>query len=265
MIRALMVRSLRQHAGLLGILSLSLLLFQWAIVWVAAQIETGPGFREFLSALLPSAVLDTIFGQFGFASFGGAVSFGYQHPFSLVVAIAMVMVMATLPAHERERGLLDLILARPLPRRRYVSATWILVVVAASLSPLAMLGGGALGLAVVEAPEVVSWTSYLPAAGGLFLLLLSIGGYTLLFATDARRRGRAISQAVGMTLLFYWLDFMGGYWDLLESARFVSPFHFFDPADAVRSGLSPGDAAILGGIFVSTSAGAFLHFRRQDL
>ena len=35
MIRVLLSRNLRQHTGLLGILSASLLLFQWAVVWVA--------------------------------------------------------------------------------------------------------------------------------------------------------------------------------------------------------------------------------------
>ncbi len=265
MIGALLLRALRQHAALLGVLSAALLLFEWAVVWVAARIDMGPGFRQLLETLLPPDVLEIIMGQFGFGDFQGTVSFGFQHPFTLVAVIAMVTVMATLPAYERETGLLDLILARPVPRWAYLAASAMLVVITALLAPLAVLGGAAVGLLVVEAPQPVAWTSYLPAAGGLVLLLLAVGGYALLFATDARRRGTAVAQVVGVTLLFYWLDFMGDYWDLLETARRLSPFFYFDPASAARNGIPPGDAFVLGGIAMVTFAAAFLSFRRQDL
>jgi hypothetical protein len=99
----------------------------------------------------------------------------------------------------------------------------------------------------------------------MVLLLLAIGAYVLLFSTGAKRRGIAVAQAVGITLVFYWLDFMGDYWDLLETARFLSPFHYFDPAAAANSGLPLGDGTVLLGIFVVATAGAFWNFRRQDL
>ena len=51
MIRVLLSRGLRQHAGLLGILSVSLLLFQWAVVWVADRIEAA------VAAVLAQGVL----------------------------------------------------------------------------------------------------------------------------------------------------------------------------------------------------------------
>lgn len=265
MIRALFFRGLRQHAGLLAILSGSLVLFEWAVVWVAARIDMGPNFRQFLGTLLPAQVVETIFGQFGFASFQGAISFGFQHPLTLVAGIAMVTVVATLPAHEREAGLLDLILARPLSRDRYLGAGALLVGVTAILPPLALLAGSAVGLAVVESPSHVDWTDYFPAAGSLALLLLAVGGYTFLFATAARRRGVAVAQAVGVTLLFYWLDFMGDYWDLLETARVLSPFHYFDPAAATNTGLDPSHAGVLAAVLVAGTAVAFANFRRQSL
>jgi len=265
MIRALILRGLRQHASLLLAVGAGLFLFEWAIVWVAARFDMGPGFRQFVEALLPPDVLDVVFGQFGFGSFQGTVSFGFQHPFTLVAGIAMVTVMATVPSHERETGLLDLFLACPLPRHAYLAAWAVLVILTALLVSLLTLAGTALGLAVVERPEPVEWTTYLPSAGALALLLLAVGGYALLFATGARRRGVAVAQVVGITLLFYWLDFMGEYWDLLETARKLSPFHYFDPARAAGSGIPPGDGVVLGGIALAATALAFFNFRRQDL
>ncbi len=265
MMRALLLRGLRQHAALLLALGAGLFLFECAVVWVAARIDMGPGFREFLAALLPPDVMEVIFTQFGFGSFRGTVSFGFQHPFTLVAALAMVTVMATVPAQEREAGFLDLILARPLPRHTYLAAWALLVLFTAAFAPLVILAGVALGLAVVELPEPVEWTAYLPSLGALALLLAAVGGYALLFATGARRRGVAVAQVVGITLLFYWLDFMGEYWDLLETARRLSPFHYFDPARVAETGIPPGDALVLGGIAVAAITLAFLNFRRQDL
>ena len=265
MILTLLRRQLRQHAILLGSLSLGLVLFEWAIVWVAAIIDLGPGFQDLLSAFLPRNVVDSLLGQFGFATFGGALSFGFQHPLSFTVAIAMVVVMSTLPAAEREAGLLDLILARPLPRHRYLAAALIGVVATALLSPVALLAGSAVGLTTVDAPQPVSWADYLPSAVGLFLVLLVIGTCGLLFATQSRRRGQAVAQLLGLTLVCYWLDFMGDYWDALETARLVSPFHYFEPALAATDGLPGRHVLILLSIAVVCTVGAFLNFRRQDL
>jgi hypothetical protein len=265
MIRTLFLRGIRQHLGLLGSICLGLILFEWAIVWAASQLGMGADFRNILAAFLPSNVVDTVFSQFGFASFEGAISFGYQHPLALIAAVAVVTVMGTLPAHERETALLDLILTRPLARNRYLAAHLLLVLVGAILPPVSLLAGGLLGLAAVDAPEAVAWTRYLPSASAMVLLLLAVGAYVLLFSTGAKRRGVAVAQAIGVTLVFYWLDFMGDYWDLLETARHLSPFHYFDPARASETGLSTVHSIVLLGVSISATAGAFLNFRRQDL
>jgi ABC-type transport system involved in multi-copper enzyme maturation permease subunit len=265
MIPTLLFRYLRQHAFLLGSLSLGLVLFEWAIVWVAAIIDLGPGFQDLLGAFLPRNVVESLLGQFGFATFAGALSFGFQHPLTLTAAVAMVVVMSTLPAAEREAGLLDLILARPLPRERYLAAALIGVVFTALLSPLALLAGCAVGLTTVDAPQPVSWTHYLPSAAGLFFLLLVIGAFGLLFASQSRRRGQAVALLVGLTLVWYWLDFMGDYWAALETARLISPFHYFEPASAATEGLAVGHVVLLFAFSVLPAVGAFLNFRRQDL
>lgn len=266
MIRALTWRNLRQHALLLSILFLSMILLEFFLVWVAVQMNIGPEFQRFLEGFLPSEVTEMIFGQFGLTTFEGAVAFGYQHPFSLVASIVMVTVAATLPAAERERGYLEVFLSHPVPRARYLLSTLIFVVLVSLAMPLGLLIGTALGLKVVESPSGLSWTEYVPAAGALALLLLAIGGYTLLLATGSHRRGIATAQGVAFTLLFYWLDFMGGYWQALAYARRASPFFYYDPARAsVGSGISPMEIGILGGITVTTSLLAFLNFERQEL
>jgi len=265
MIRALFLRGLRQHFLLLGILFSGLFLFEVGVVWIGARLDMGPQFRQLLQTFLPPGFVDAVFNQFGFGSFAGTVSFGYQHPLVLISAIAMVVVLSTIPAQERESGFLDLLLARPLSRTSYISAAGINILLSALVSALALLGGTAVGLSLVDPPEVIRWTQYIPSAASLVLLLSAIGSYTLLFATGAKRRGIAVAQAVGITMVFYWLDFMGDYWGLLETARLLSPFYYFDPARTASSGLALTEILVLGGIAATAIPAAFLNFKRQDL
>ncbi len=266
MIRTLLLRQLRQHAALLGVLFLTLVLLEFFLVWVAVQIGIGPEFQQFLEGFLPPEITGVIFGQFGLTTFEGAVAFGYQHPFSLVASLAMVMVAGTLPAAERERGYLELFLSRPVPRRRYILSSLLFLALVCLALPLGLLTGTALGLGFVEAPREISWSTYLPAAAGLVLLLLAVGSYTLLLATGAKRRGLATAQAVAFTLLFYWMDFMGDFWDTLAHARKLSPFYYFDPARAsLGAGLSGTEILVLGSITLFGSLLALFNFQRQDL
>lgn len=266
MIRALLWRNLRQHALLLSVLFLSLVLLEFFLAWVAAEMDIGPEFQSFLQTFLPPEITAVIFSQFGLTSFQGALAFGYQHPFSLVATIAMVIVAATLPAAEKERGYLELFLAYPVPRSRYLLSITLFVGMVALVLPLGLLLGTGVGLRAVDYPSDVGWGAYIPSALALALLLMAVGAYTLLFATRARRRGVAVAQGVGFTLLFYWMDFMGAYWDTLDQAKKASPFFYFDPAQAsLGAGISSTETLVLGSIILISLAVAFFNFQREEL
>ncbi len=236
------------------------------MVWVAAQMDTGQGLQAFLTQVLPPNMRDILFEQFGVGTFAGTVAFGYQHPLFLVALVAFVVTAGTIPAAERETGFLDLVLARPVPRRSYLLATLFLVVTGAVVLPLAILAGAATGLATTEGvPAAVAWTNYVLPAAALALLLLAMGGLSLLAGASQRRRGPATGKVVALVLIFYWLDFIGPLWDPLEQARWVSPFSYFDPAGSVAGGLAGRDIAVLLGVFAATTAAAFWEFQRQDL
>ncbi len=191
MIRPLLARNVRHHRRLLLALCAGLILFEMLIVYIAAQIEMGPGLRMFLEQLLPPDVRETYASQFAMISLAGAVAFGFQHPFVLVGTIAFVMVAATVPAGERDSGLLDLLIARPLPRRRYLAGVLLLMVLGAVILPLALLAGAAIGLGIVDSADELPWIRYLPSAAGLTTLLLAVGGYTLALALLRLAAGRS--------------------------------------------------------------------------
>ena len=266
MILALFLRNLRHHARLLVAMMLGLGVFEVLILWVAAKIDEGAGLREFLESILPEGAQEAVFSQFGLVSFPGAVAFGFVHPVAIVAATAFVVVVATVPAAERETGFLDLVLARPVPRGRYLLTVVLLLLLGAVLLPLALLGGAAFGLGIVDVEDRLPLARYVPAAFGLGFLLLAVGGYSLLFAAGARRRGPAIGRAVALTLAFYVVEYLADFWDLLDRIRWVSPFHYYKPiAAAVVPDTPLVNPVVLLAAFVVLAAAAHLRFRRQDL
>jgi ABC-2 type transport system permease protein len=265
-IGTLYARNLRHHRMLLLALCAGTFVLEVMIVRFGAQIESGLGMETLVRQFMP-AELQQVFGsQLGLLSFAGLVGFGFQHPITLAAAVAFVLAVCTIPSAERESGLLDLILSRPLPRARYLAAILLLLLTGAVLLPLALLTGASVGLRITELPAQVSASRYLPAAAGLACLLLAVGGTTLLLAARARRRGKAAAQATGLFLALYWLELLAELWEPLRVLSRLSPFQYFRPMESVVTGVTPWrEMAVLAAVFLVTAALALLRFRRQDL
>ena len=87
---------------------------------------------------------------------------------ALLATLAFAMVVATIPTGERESGFLELILARPVPRRRYLLAALLPLIFGAVLLPLALVAGALIGIQLVEADPDVSTDSNPGWSSGLF-------------------------------------------------------------------------------------------------
>ena len=266
MIGPLFRRNFAHHARLLGVLAGGLALLELIVTKAAAQIEMGPGLATLLEQFVPPAARELLFTQFGLVSFPGAVAFGFEHPAVLVASVAWAVVAGTIPAAERESGLFDLILARPVSRAKYVLAVLLLIVLGAVVLSAALVAGAALGLSLVEVRGELAWTRYVLPAADLALLLLAIGGYTLAFACASPRRGPAIARAVGVTLAAFVVELLADLWEPLERVRWLSPFHYFKPVPAALEARTPWlHAAVLVGILAGGYLLALARFKRQDL
>ena len=117
-----------------------------------------------------------------------------------------------------------------------------------------------------ESEQALPWTRYAASAAGLSTLLLAIGGYTLLLAAGARRRGTAAARALGVTIALFWVDVMADLWDPLQYIDWLSPFRYFRPIPSAVVPYTPLENPLaLLGIFVVCTALAFYRFQRQDL
>ena len=265
MIRALLLRQLRHQRWVLGGVVVGLLVFEVFLLQLAASFEGGPGIDQLLE-MLPELVNRLVKSQISTASFPAFVAFGFMHPAVLTTSLAVMILLATTPAGEREGGQLELFLARPMARGTYLRAHLLSLVVAAVVMPLIVLAGVAVGLATIEVQNELPWWRYAPCALGLATLLLAVGCFALWVSVGARRRGTAVARIVSLLLVAYVGDTAAKFSELLGPLRWLTPFQYFDPiGTALEPPLPWWQPVVLltGGLVFAVLA--FRRFETRDL
>jgi len=264
-ILALLGRQLRHMRWILAGLGVGLFLLEGIIIQLAKAFEGGPGIEQILD-MLPDMILDLVKAQIPAFTFPAFAAFGFMHPGALVASSAVIVMFATAPAGERDSGLLDLLLSRPVTRTKHLLASLLGVLLTATTMPLCLLAGCATGLALVEVPGELPWTAYVPAAALLACLLAAVGGFSLLVGATARRRGTAVARIAAVLLVTYVADTLTKVFGALAPLRWATPFHWFDPISTTLDGRAPwGEAAVLLGAAAVPTALAFRCWRTRDL
>ena len=265
---ALVRRSAAQmRYPVLGSLALSCLL-QLVLVGQAVSIQESQSFASF-AKMIPTFIGRGLGNDMlVLASFKGTVMLGYFHPLLLVLIPAVAMYAATEPAHEVESGLVDLVLARSLPRALVLARSLIVALLYAALAVGAMAFGTYTGAALFNDAHYP-----LPDAGLLARLVLHVfavsccfTGYALFVAVSVKRWATAFTTATLTAAGAYLVDFLSLGWPVMRWAAYISPYRYYH-ALAIASGTVPETrdyVVLLGGAAVFTIA-AFWRFQRRDL
>jgi ABC-2 type transport system permease protein len=266
--RVLLLRSLVQARYLLVGSYLLLCAFQMILIGQAQEIQRTQTLG-LMADLLP-AFLQRGLGSKAMllGTFRGLVSFGYFHPVVCLVVTLVAMYVATEPAHEIETGLVDLELARAMPRRRLVTRSLLLAQLTIAGSVGAMGLGTWLGARMFDAAA-----ADMPSLSTRVGLLLNLGatascfsGLALLLGTLSRRWSTAFTTAALATVVLYLLDFLAIGWTPVRAIAWISPFHYF-PALSIVGGDAPlaRDLTVLFGAAAVCASVAYLAFSRRDL
>jgi len=242
--------------------------FQIVIIGQATEIERTQSFGR-MAELLPG------FLQRGLGSramllvtFKGTVAFGYFHPVVCLLMAGVAIYLATEPAHEIESGLVDLELARSVPRHRLLTRSLLLMLASLVVAASLMAAGTWLGAALFG-----SGAFGLPAPGVRARLLLNlialawcVGGFALLVATLSRRWMTAFTTVILLTVVAYLIDFLAIGWRPMRLVAWLSPFHYY-PALSIVAGDAPtaSDLAVLLSASVVFISLAYWQFHRRDL
>ena len=202
------------------------------------------------------------------ATFKGTVAFGYFHPVVAMLIAVLAIYFATEPAHEVESGLVDLTLARPVPRHVLVTRSLLLRNGAVASARMLMAAGTWLGLRTFRLAGVRC-----AVAGVRRELLLHLaavarcfGGFGLAVAAGARRWSTAFTTAALTAVLMYLVDFLAIGWPLMRPLAWISPFHYY-PALSILAEDAPAwrNLVVLFLAAAGFSALGYWRFSRRDL
>jgi hypothetical protein len=261
----LIVRTLGRVKVLLSVLAALLAVFQTTIVAVASSLQESHGFER-IAGLLPSFIQQG-FGP-ALTSFAGMAGLGFFEPLIIMLVVQFAIYLATEPAGDVETRLVDLTMARPLPRH-YLITRSLLVMTGATAGLSATMGIGLYASLWSLAPPGAVW----PSKHVVVLLMLHLaavawcfGGAALAAAAWSRRRGSAQALVGVGAVGLYLVEVVGEAWSRAAWASRLSPFHYFHGA-GILSGLTTPtrDLMILGVIGLTGVVLAYWQFERRDV
>jgi putative exporter of polyketide antibiotics len=214
--------------------------FQIMIVAQASGLEETRSFGH-MAELVPAFLQRGLGSQWMLlVTFKGMVAFGYFHPVVAVLVSVLAIYFATEPAHDVEAGLVDLVLARAVPRRVVVTRSLLLAVGAVFAAVILMALGTRLGLRMFAKPEFDAPSAATTARMLLHLAAVAwcFGGFALAIAAGARRWSTAFTTAALAAIVLYLLDFLAIDWRPMRAIAWISPFHYY-PALSILAGTAP--------------------------
>jgi len=261
----LVVRTLGRVKVLLTVLGALLAVFQAAIVAVASSLQESHGFER-IAGLLPAFVQQG-FGP-ALTSFAGMAGLGFFEPLIIMMVVQLAIYVATEPAGDVEARLVDLTMARPLPRHYLVTRSLVVMTGATAGLSAIMVAGLYVSLWLFAPPGAV-WPS-----SQVVLLLMShlaavgwcFGGAALAASGWSRRRGSAQAFVGVGAVAWYLVEVIGQVWSRAAWASRLSPFHYFHGA-AILTGAadSARDLTILGVVGLAGIVLAYWRFNRRDV
>jgi ABC-type transport system involved in multi-copper enzyme maturation permease subunit len=253
--------------ALLGCLAL-LTAFQMIIVGQASALEEAHSFGR-MAELLPAFLQRGLGNQsMLLVTFKGTVAFGYFHPVVVVLVSVLAIYFATEPAHEVESGLVDLVLARAVPRHVVLTRSILLAAGAVIVAVTLMALGTRLGLRVFASPafDAPSAATTARMLGHLAGVALCFGGFALAIAAGARRWSTAFTTSALAAVVLYLVDFLAIGWPPMRAIAWISPFHYY-PALSILAGTAPAwrNVGILMTAAAILCAIGYWRFSRRDL
>lgn len=262
---ALLRRSVRRARGLLVSLAAVLAVFQVLVVLAASYLQQQQGLSQMV-AMLP-LVAQQFFGAF-LGSFTGMVAFGYWHPVVVIAFVGVAVVVASEPAADVESGVVDLVLARPLPRARVITRSLLMTAATTLVLAALMLVASAASLAAIGGAHAVAPT--LRVAGKLAVNLVAVswavGALSLAVSTVLPHRGAAAGAAGIVAFALYLLNALADVSLVFKPYGPYSPFHYYQPMGIVGGGTRwMGDVGLLVGMATLLALFAYAAWSRRDL
>lgn len=239
--------------------------FQLALTSAAVSLQESGDYQRLFDAV-PAFVRDWIGPSL--TSFAGMTALAFFEPLVILLLVLFAVYVASEPAADVEDGLVDLILARPLPRHWIVTRS-LLVMTATTLTLVLVLAATNVASVALMAPAHVpgpAGTTVLSLMAHLFALTWCFGGLTLAAAARLGRRSSVLGALTVAVIALFLLEVLVEFSTRFEWLRWLTPFDYFQGTQ-VLLGTEPivWNLTVLGTVGVAATIVAYWQFQRRDL
>jgi ABC-2 type transport system permease protein len=240
-------------------------IFGWGVLIPVIYTAFSDAIRDLAnSGAIPEELLS--FGSGSLFSLPGAVTLGTQHPLAIaMLAVFAVGATSVAIAGERQRGTLEVLLARPLSRVTVYLTTLVALLVVVAVVLAALLAGFVVG-AIIQGVLDDLAVEQLPLVflNG-FLLWGAFTTFGLAASVSFDRSGPAIGLTLAYLLVHYFFEILGSLWEAAAWTQEYSLFHHFNPTEILNGDLQPIDLVICGIAMIVPIVYALIVFPRRDL
>jgi ABC-type transport system involved in multi-copper enzyme maturation permease subunit len=237
--RALLRHTWRSQRTKLAIVSIALAV--WGFLLVVIYARYGSQF----AAVMQSGILPEQFSRFGGGdvfSLSGSIALGLIHPIGIILtSVFVVGFSASAVAGERQRGTLEVALARPISRRvLYLS-----------------LLAAAFGFIAIAIAALL-WLNSVLLFGALATIALAA-------SVSFDRLTPALGVTLGIVITMYVLEVLGSLWPAAEVLQPYSLFHYLKAKAILTGSVAPVDVGVLSSVILLAMVWGLVVFPRRDL
>ena len=261
--RTLLARTITaQRAKLLAV---ALALAAWGFITPMIYATFGQDLRE----LVAGNPLIRQFSRFGggdLFSLPGSIALGFIHPIAVaLISVFAVGFAAAAVAGERQRGTLEVLLARPVSRRSLYLTLLVAVSLFIAVAVAAMIAGALASAAAWDVIDELELANVPLLWLNGCLLFGALASLALAASVSFDRLTPALAITLAITILSYFLEVVGSLWPDAEWLQPYSLFHYLQPSDVLTDGLPASHVAVLAGTIVAAVVYAVAVFPRRDI
>jgi ABC-2 type transport system permease protein len=261
----LLARSFGRVSRMWAASALLLVGFQVALTSAALSLQESGDYGRLFDAV-PAFVRNWLGPSL--SSFAGMTALVFFEPLVILLLVLFAVYIASEPASDVEDGLIDLLLARPLPRHWIVTRS-LLVMTVTALTLVLMLAAANMASVALMAPDGVpgpSGKTVLNLAAHLFALTWCFGGVTLAVAARLERRSGVLGVLTIAVIALFLLEVLVEFSKRFEPLRWLTPFDYFQGTQILLDKAPVTlDLTVLGTIGLVGTAIGYWQFARRDL
>jgi ABC-type transport system involved in multi-copper enzyme maturation permease subunit len=203
---------------------------QLLLIYFNSTLEIAPMLEMFLNQLSPQIMQS--FGEdiLQQVSVEGTVAFGLEHPLviTLITFISFNILSANFSSSSSS-GMMEIILSHPIRRGQLLLSTYFFALLTIFLLILSAFFGAFLALTLFHEHDLTLFTKMLKSDINGFLLHFFIMNYALCFCIYFKDVTKAIRWSAVIALVFYFLDIISNFWEILNFTKYFNFFSYFEP------------------------------------